>query len=144
MAPETDTTNSPALSPASDGTPQELLTTADAPPKPKGVVSLTPEALDEVNRLREKKGLDRMVLRVGVKGGGCAGLSYTMSFEDNEIKPTDIVLEYDGVTLIVDRKSSIFLRGMVLNYSDSLIGGGFKFENPNAKKSCSCGSSFSA
>lgn len=108
------------------------------------VVSMTDAAIAEVNRLREKKGLEELLLRVGVKGGGCAGLSYTLSFENNEIKPTDHVIPYPGVRLIVDRKSAIFLKGMTLNYSDDLIGGGFKFENPNAKKSCSCGSSFSA
>jgi len=118
---------------------------AEAPKAaPKTIVTLTDAALAEINRLREKKGLDEIVLRVGVKGGGCAGLSYTLNMDDAEVKPTDHLLDYENVKLVVDRKSALFLRGMQLNYSDDLIGGGFKFENPNAKKSCACGSSFSA
>lgn len=109
----------------------------------KPVVQITDEALDEVRRLRDKKGLDEIVLRVGVKGGGCAGLTYTLTF-DGEITDKDTVTQHDGVKLVVDRKSAIFIKGMVLDYSDALIGGGFKFENPNARKSCSCGTSFSA
>lgn len=122
-----------------------VATTPDAPsPEPKKpVVQITETALDEVRRLRDKKGLDEIVLRVGVKGGGCAGLTYTMTF-DASITDKDTVTQHDGVKLVVDRKSAIFIKGMVLDYSDALIGGGFKFENPNARKSCSCGTSFSA
>lgn len=108
-----------------------------------GPVQVSDAALDEVRRLRDKKGLDEIVLRVGVKGGGCAGLTYTLTF-DSSITEKDTVTEYDGVKLVVDRKSAIFIKGMTLDYSDALIGGGFKFENPNARKSCSCGTSFSA
>lgn len=109
----------------------------------KPVVDITAAALGEVRRLRDKKGLDEIVLRVGVKGGGCAGLTYTLTF-DSEITDKDTVMQHEGVKLVVDRKSAIFIKGMTLDYSDDLIGGGFKFENPNARKSCSCGTSFSA
>ncbi|NDD27338.1 MAG: iron-sulfur cluster assembly accessory protein [Proteobacteria bacterium] len=114
---------------------------ASEPKKPP--VQLSDAALEEIKRLRDKKGVDEIVLRVGVKGGGCAGLTYTLTF-DTQITEKDTVTEHDGVKLVVDRKSAIFIRGMVLDYSDALIGGGFKFENPNARKSCSCGTSFSA
>jgi iron-sulfur cluster assembly protein len=147
MPPETPVTQpppgrvpKPAEAPAAEAAPAAAATTA---PAAKKVVVLSDTALAELQRLRAKKDKDEIVLRIGVKGGGCAGLTYTMSF-DSEIKETDHVSRYDGVTLIVDRKSAVFLKGMTLNYSDDLIGGGFKFENPNAKKSCSCGTSFSA
>lgn len=109
----------------------------------KPVVQISDAALAEVARLRDKKGLDEITLRVGVKGGGCAGLTYTLTF-DSSITEKDTVTEYDGVKLVVDRKSAFFVKGMMLDFSDALIGGGFKFENPNARKSCSCGTSFSA
>lgn len=119
------------------------ISTPEATEPKKPVVQITDSALDEVRRLRDKKGLDEIVLRVGVKGGGCAGLTYTLTF-DTDITDKDTVTQHDGVKLVVDRKSAIFIKGMVLDYSDALIGGGFKFENPNARKSCSCGTSFSA
>jgi iron-sulfur cluster assembly protein len=119
-------------------------TEAAPPSEPKKpVVELAEAALTEIRRLRDKKGMDEIVLRIGVKGGGCAGLTYTLNF-DSAITEKDHVMEYEGVKLVVDRKSAIFLKGMILDYSDALIGGGFKFENPNARKSCSCGTSFSA
>lgn len=82
-------------------------------------------------------------LRVGVKGGGCSGLSYTMQFEE---KPTDHdkIQDSDGVRIFVDPKSYLYLNGLTLDYSTDLIGGGFKFVNPNATRTCSCGTSFSA
>lgn len=117
---------------------------AAAPATPaKPVVVLSDEAMAEIRRLKDKKGVDEIILRIGVKGGGCAGLTYTLTF-DSAITEKDHIMENDGIKLVVDRKSAIFLRGMVLDFSDALIGGGFKFENPNARKSCSCGTSFSA
>lgn len=82
-------------------------------------------------------------LRVGVKGGGCSGLSYTMQFEE---KPGDHdkVQDSEGVRIFVDPKSYLYLNGLTLDYSTDLIGGGFKFVNPNATRTCSCGTSFSA
>lgn len=110
--------------------------------RPDEIVQVTPGALNEIRRLRDKRGMDQIVLRVGVKGGGCAGLTYSLNF-DTRITENDHVLDHDDVKLVVDRKSAVFLRGMTLDYSDDLIGGGFRFENPNARKSCSCGTSFS-
>ena len=81
-------------------------------------------------------------LRVAISGGGCNGLSYTMRFVA-EAKPADILVRTEGVEVLVDPKSALYLRGTQLDYSDKMIGGGFKFSNPNAKASCSCGESFS-
>lgn len=81
-------------------------------------------------------------LRVAITGGGCNGLSYKMRFVA-EPKPSDILVRTEGVAVLVDPKSALYLRGTQLDYSDKMIGGGFKFSNPNAKASCSCGESFS-
>ncbi|MBC8123685.1 MAG: iron-sulfur cluster assembly accessory protein [Gemmatimonadaceae bacterium] len=111
---------------------------------PKKGIQMTDTALERVLGLREDQGID-LILRVGVKGGGCSGLSYTMNFEDpGNITQHDEVYDYDGFKVVSDKKSLLFLYGLVLDYSDSLLGGGFKFNNPNAERSCSCGSSFSA
>ncbi len=112
--------------------------------KKKGI-QMTANALEEVLRLRERRP-DDLFLRVGVKGGGCSGLSYTMDFDRPEnITVHDEVYDYDaGFKVIVDKKSLLFLYGLVLDYSDDLLDGGFKFNNPNAERSCSCGTSFSA
>ena len=81
-------------------------------------------------------------LRVGVKGGGCSGLSYTMDFDD-KIEPTDNVIEADGgLKILVDMKSFLYLFGTELQFSDGLNGKGFQFVNPNASRTCGCGESF--
>lgn len=82
-------------------------------------------------------------LRVGVKGGGCSGLSYVLKF-DGKAQDGDEIIEVDGVRLFVDPKSLIFLAGTTLDFSDGLNGKGFSFNNPNASKTCGCGESFSA
>ena len=81
-------------------------------------------------------------LRVGVSGGGCNGLSYKMKFVDVARKG-DIVVRFGKLPVVVDSKSALYLKGTELDYSDALISGGFKFSNPNATSSCSCGESFS-
>lgn len=81
-------------------------------------------------------------LRVAISGGGCNGLSYRMRFV-GDAKPADILVRSEGVEVLVDPKSALYLRGTQLDFSDKMIGGGFKFSNPNAKASCSCGESFS-
>lgn len=81
-------------------------------------------------------------LRVGVKGGGCSGLSYMMEFDD-KIEDTDEVVELDGgMKVVIDRKSILYLFGTELNYSDGLNGKGFEWVNPNASRTCGCGESF--
>jgi len=107
------------------------------------IVTLTPNAVKEVRRLQEVQGLGQAGLRLGVKGGGCSGLSYTVNF-DTEIGPYDQVYEVEDIRVIVDMKSAIYLQGTQLDYHKDLLSGQFKFSNPNATKSCGCGESFSA
>ena len=108
------------------------------------MVTLQPKALEHVIGLMKDGGLtpDSHNLRVGVKGGGCSGLSYTMDFDDR-IEPTDEVVEVDGLKVVIDRKSLLYLYGTQLTYSDGLNGKGFQWENPNASRTCGCGESFS-
>jgi iron-sulfur cluster assembly protein len=106
-------------------------------------ITLTDAALKEVKRLINVQGLTEGGLRVGVKGGGCSGLSYTINF-DEKIGPYDTVYEIDGVKVIVDAKSAIYLQGTQLDFQKDLMSGSFKFVNPNAEKTCGCGESFSA
>ena len=106
-------------------------------------ISLSERAVHEVRRILEEQKLpDETALRVGVKGGGCSGFSYTLGFDD-AVKPTDQVTEVEGVKVVCDPKSFLYLNGTVLDFEDNLMGRGFKFTNPNASKSCGCGESFS-
>ena len=107
------------------------------------VITLTPAAIKEVKRLINVQGLTEGGLRLGVKGGGCSGLSYTINF-DEKIGPHDQVYDFDGVKVIVDTKSAIYLQGTQLDFQKDLMSGSFKFVNPNANKTCGCGESFSA
>jgi iron-sulfur cluster assembly accessory protein len=91
--------------------------------------------------LKETGGEEGEVLRVGVKGGGCSGLSYSLNFVD-EISADDYLVRFEEVKVIVDGFSATFLEGTVLDYVETLQGAGFKFENPQAKRTCGCGSSF--
>ena len=97
-----------------------------------------------LNKLADKvkEGVQAAGLRVGVKGGGCSGLSYNLTFE-SQSRTGDKVFEREDVKLFCDLKSYIYLNGTVLDYDSGLMGKGFVFMNPNAKKSCGCGSSFS-
>jgi len=107
------------------------------------VITLTDAALKEVKRLINVQGITEGGLRLGVKGGGCSGLSYTINF-DEKIGQHDQVYDFEGVKVIVDTKSAIYLQGTQLDYQKDLMGGSFKFVNPNANKTCGCGESFSA
>ncbi len=107
------------------------------------VITLSEAALTEVKRLMNLQGLTEVGLRLGVKGGGCSGLSYTVNF-DEKIGPHDSVYEVDGIKVIVDAKSAIYLQGTQLDFQKDLMSGTFKFVNPNAQKTCGCGESFSA
>lgn len=109
----------------------------------RGIV-MTDAALKHVLELRNKQDKD-LCLRVGVRGGGCSGMSYTMDFEDlANIRESDQVFDYEGFKVVSDPKSLLYIYGLVLDYSEALIGGGFKFTNPNATQTCGCGTSFSA
>jgi iron-sulfur cluster assembly protein len=119
---------------------------ATIPDKPKldESIHLTEKAAAEILRLREANSIPAThVLRIGVKGGGCSGFSYVLGF-DAERKQGDIVMEEHGITVAVDPKSIFYLGGTTLDYSDGLNGKGFVFNNPNAARTCGCGSSFSA
>lgn len=107
------------------------------------VVTLSEAAVKEVKRLMTVQGITEGGLRLGVKGGGCSGLSYTINFDD-KIGQYDTVYEIDGIKLIVDAKSAIYLQGTQLDFQKDLMGGAFRFINPNAQKTCGCGESFSA
>ncbi|KAL4195529.1 hypothetical protein AMTRI_Chr05g65110 [Amborella trichopoda] len=110
----------------------------------KPAISLTDNALKHLNRMRSEKNED-LCLRIGVRQGGCSGMSYTMDFENRaNARPDDSIIEYNGFTIVCDPKSLLFLFGMQLDFSDALIGGGFAFKNPNASQTCGCGKSFAA
>jgi iron-sulfur cluster assembly protein len=105
-------------------------------------ITVTQRALEQIRRLILKDGRPDAFLRLGVKGGGCSGLEYVMRL-DTVDKPIDLVEEVDGVKVVCDAKSAVYLRGSVFDFTGNLIGGGFRFENPNAGRSCGCGTSFS-
>jgi len=107
------------------------------------MIVVTPKAADEVRRLLKLENHEGWGLRVGVAGGGCSGLSYTLAFDETP-KKDDSVFDIEGLKVYVDPKSYLFLGGMTLDYSTDLLNGGFRFLNPNAKRTCSCGTSFSA
>ncbi|MBM3946409.1 MAG: iron-sulfur cluster insertion protein ErpA [SAR202 cluster bacterium] len=106
-------------------------------------ITITDKAAAQVKKLTALDGHPEPVLRVAVQGGGCSGLTYKLSFE-REPRQGDKVFEQHGVKLVVDGKSFIFLVGTHLDFSDGLNGKGFVFSNPNAKRTCGCGTSFSA
>ena len=125
---------------------------SSAPPKThkaeggKGVLITTP-ALDQLARLCKEQGSGKL-LRVGVRSGGCSGMSYTMDFVSvDDIQKDDEIYEYlvgssSSFKVICDPKSLLYIYGMQLDFSTDLIGGGFNFTNPNASQTCGCGSSF--
>lgn len=105
-------------------------------------ITITPKAAKEIKRIMdENKVPETYGLRVGVKGGGCSGLTYTLGF-DTEQKEGDSVIEQESVKLFVDGKSLFYLMGTELDFTEGLNGKGFIFNNPNAKKTCGCGESF--
>ena len=105
-------------------------------------IQMTEAALKQVLSLREQQGKE-LYLRVGVRQGGCSGMSYMMDFEQpDNLQKGDQVFEYDGFKIVCDPKSMLYLYGLVLDYSNAMIGGGFQFTNPNAAQTCGCGKSF--
>lgn len=115
---------------------------ASATDTPDRGILMSEAALTHVMALRDKQGSD-LCLRVGVRQGGCSGMSYMMDFEDaSNIGEHDEVYDYEGFKVVCDRKSLLYLYGLMLDYSDALIGGGFQFTNPNANQTCGCGKSF--
>ena len=110
-------------------------TTVSAP------IKLTSSAVNEIKRLMNEPGFDAtQLLRIGVKGGGCSGLSYVLGFDKQEAD--DEIHDIDGIQVLMKSAHGIYLFGMEVNYSDGLNARGFEFKNPNASSSCGCGSSF--
>ncbi len=108
-------------------------------------IQLSERAAEEVKRIiAEQKLGEGTVLRVGVTGGGCSGFSYSLNFDEKADDLNDRRAEYHGVTVVVDRKSDLYLDGTTVDFFDGLEKRGFTFDNPNSVKSCGCGSSFQA
>ena len=107
-------------------------------------ISFSDAAMTQLQSLRAKQGGDELVVRMGVRAGGCSGMSYVMDVAGPEaVNEEDTVVEYEGgIRCAIDPKSLMFLYGLRLDYSDALIGGGFSFQNPNAESTCGCGTSF--
>ena len=106
------------------------------------MITVTQTAAKKVQSLIEETNFKTPYLRVAVKGGGCSGLSYDLSFDD-DMKPSDMLFEDKDVKVLVDNKSLLYLSGTELDFSDGLNGKGFEFKNPNATRTCGCGESFS-
>lgn len=105
-------------------------------------VNVTEKAIKEMKKIMEENKIpSEYGLRVGVKGGGCSGLTYTLGFDPEE-RAGDNVIELEGVKIFIDMKSSLYLSGTEIDYTDGLTGKGFVFNNPQAVKTCGCGSSF--
>jgi iron-sulfur cluster assembly accessory protein len=104
-------------------------------------ITLTPNAVAKVKEIMTQQNPVPVGLRVGVVGGGCSGFSYSMQFE-NSAGMMDKVFEFDGLKVYVDATSVMYLNGCIVDYVETLEGAGFKFENPNVKSTCGCGSSF--
>ncbi len=105
-------------------------------------IFLTPSAIEAVKNAIAQEGEPGDALRVSVVGGGCSGYQYSLDF-DKETRDTDSVLQFDDVKILIDHVSAGYLKGTVIDYVSGLNGTGFKFNNPNAKRTCGCGSSFS-
>lgn len=114
------------------------------------MITITEKAVKEIKRISANENAanpgaaSEAMIRVQVVGGGCSGMSYKLGFENQPPATNDKVFEKDGVKVLVDSKSYIYLIGTELDFSDGLNGTGFTFTNPNAKRTCGCGSSFSA
>jgi len=105
-------------------------------------ITLTEKAASEIKVLLEEQGKPDAALRVWVAGGGCSGLQYGMAIDDQDAEEGDKTLEHLGVKILIDPMSLSYMAGSVVDYVDDALGGGFKIENPNATRSCGCGSSF--
>ncbi|GIV59202.1 iron-sulfur cluster assembly accessory protein [Rhodocaloribacter litoris] len=115
-------------------------TATQAPPAP---VTLTPRAAEEIKKIMQTKEIpEGFSLRVGVRGGGCSGMSYILGFDKK--REHDAEFEQDGIVIYMDKRHGLYLMGTVIDYHDGLNARGFTFDNPNAVSTCGCGSSFAA
>jgi len=106
------------------------------------MIQLTPVAVGKVKEIISAQSPQPIGLRVAVVGGGCSGFQYHMAFENNT-NGTDMVIEFDGLKVFVDQMSAMYLQGVEIDFVETLEGSGFKFNNPNVRSTCGCGSSFS-
>jgi iron-sulfur cluster assembly protein len=108
----------------------------------KAPLTLTPAAIKGARAALAKRGTPDAAIRLGIKGGGCSGFSYVIEFDDKPPRDRDRTYEFDGVRVVIDKKSLIYLAGTVLDFEKTLMHQGFKFSNPNEASSCGCGTSF--
>lgn len=141
--------SAPHLSSSPADTNENTISDLEAYEPPEdSIITIQPKAMARLLELKQKRDSGPaapLILRMGIRSGGCSGLSYVMDFTtEDDIKEDDEVDTYEkeGIQCVVDAKSLLYLYGLELDYSDDLIGGGFKFFNPNAEESCGCGSSF--
>ena len=121
---------------------QETAPAVKTPPTgPKGI-SLTDKAVAMAKSRLIKRGTPEASLRLGVRGGGCSGFNYVIEFSDDTPRERDYVYDFDGLRVLVDKKSLIYLAGSVLDWESTLMQQGFKFKNPREASSCGCGHSF--
>lgn len=106
-------------------------------------LSLSLLAAEQIKKQLVKRGTPDAYLRLGLKGGSCNGFSYVISYDDGPPQPKDLLFELQGVKLLVDKKSIVYLNGCTLDWEKNLLNQGFKFINPNEKSRCGCGKSFS-
>lgn len=105
------------------------------------MINLTESAARKIHEMIESENNDQLFLRVGVRPGGCSGFSYGMGFDD-EAHDDDVSFDLNGVKVVVDKDSMRYLEGVTIDFKESMMGGGFTIDNPNASASCGCGSSF--
>lgn len=118
---------------------QETVSTTS--PADLAIVSMTSRAADKLKEIITKQGRDDLALRVYVTPGGCSGFSYGMTFAEGR-EEDDTLIEQDGVRIVVDPMSAMYIKGSEIDFVDALMGGGFALRNPNAVSSCGCGQSF--
>ena len=109
----------------------------------KAQIVVTPKAVKRLKAVMKADGKNEYYLRMSVEGGGCSGMTYNMDFEKTS-KEFDKVFKSNGLTILCDLKSWLYLKDVEIDYSDDLLNGGFKIKNPNAERTCGCGTSFSA
>ena len=107
------------------------------------IITVTEGAVARLKSVMKTDGKENYILRMSVEGGGCSGMTYKMEFEDKKLE-FDKTFESNGLTIVCDLKSWLYLQNVEIDYSEDLLNGGFKIKNPNAERTCGCGTSFSA